>query len=181
MLTNAVIGDSQISVRSADDLTTNGADEVYDAEEISQEEKPKSAIFAEILAAGYQLSDHIIQKGLEYDNTYGISQRVKQWLQTLTSNLWDLDAKYKVVETITEKATVLDAKFAVGDKVKYTAAFAQDKANTALQTPIGKRVASFYTSTTKNVADVHTEARQLANDKKALREASVEAIEVAAQ
>ncbi|CAG8450424.1 4110_t:CDS:2 [Ambispora leptoticha] len=183
MLTAAVIGDSQITVRSADDPTTNGVDEVYDAEEISQEEKPKSAIFAEILAAGYQLSDHIIEKGLEYDRTYGISQRVKQWLQAITTNLWKWDAKYKVYETITEKATEIDVKFAVQDKVKSTAAYAQDRATVALQTPIGKRVADFYTSTTKTVADVHFEARQLANDKKTQRESSgsIEAIEVAAQ
>ncbi|KAG9306744.1 hypothetical protein G9A89_005644 [Geosiphon pyriformis] len=180
MLTNAVIGDSQISVKLADDLIVNGTDDLSDTEDLIQEEKPKAAIFAEILAAGYQLHDHIIEKGLEYDNTYGVTQVVRQFLAQLQANLQQFDAKFKLVETVAAKAIEIDAKFAVQDKVKFAAAQAQDKAALALQTPIGKRVTEFYTSTTKTVSDVHFEARQIADDKKAARETNghVELIDV---
>ena len=57
-----------------------------EAEETSQEGKPKSRIAAEILANGYILQDHIVAKGLEYDNKYGLSNRITGYLGMLQTN-----------------------------------------------------------------------------------------------
>lgn len=83
MLTNAVIGDSQITVRPADD------DQSYndDSDDCDiQASKPKAAIFAEILAAGYTLQDAILEKGIEFDSKYGFSNYFKQYLAQIQAN-----------------------------------------------------------------------------------------------
>ncbi|CAG8530470.1 1874_t:CDS:2 [Scutellospora calospora] len=173
MLTNAVIGDSQITVKPSDGPA--GSDDEGQCDEgIRQEDKPKTAIFAEILANGYTLQDTIIQKGIEFDEKFGISSRLAQYLQAiqeqrklLDSAVQSFDNKYHVYDTVTGKATEIDNKFCVQDRVKNVASTIQDRANQALDTPPGKQLYEFYTSTTKQVADVHNEARRIANEKKA--------------
>ncbi|CAG8533800.1 25973_t:CDS:2 [Dentiscutata erythropus] len=129
--------------------------------------KPKSAIFAEILAAGYQLQDTIIEKGLEFDAKYGISARLSSYLSTIQEQLLSLENKYHVYETVSSKATELDSKYEVQNKVKSAASQVQDKATQALDTYPGKQLYEFYSNTSKQVIDVHTEARRIANEKKA--------------
>jgi hypothetical protein len=165
MLTNAVIGDSPITVRPADEslIPDDGNNDQLSC--IGQEEKPKKVIFAEILAAGFQLQDTIIQKGLEFDSKFGLSDRLKYYLHQLQDNLKTLDEQYKVYEKVNATAVQLDSKFAVQDKIKYVATQAQDKANQVIETPAGKIVLDYYFSTTKQVADVHAEARRIADEK----------------
>lgn len=52
----------------------------------TQETKPKSRIAAEILANGYMLQDHVVAKGVEYDNKYNLSSRLTGFLGNLQSN-----------------------------------------------------------------------------------------------
>lgn len=174
MLTNAVIGDSQIKVSLADDGSFSDESPEQDGY-ISQEDKPKAAIFAEILSAGYQLHDHIIERGLAFDAQYGLSNKFKQYIVQLQDQLKVLNDKYKVTEIVTSKATELDQKYHVQDNVKKVASQAQDKATSALSTSTGKRLTDFYVSTTKVVSDVHFEARRIANMKRSLKIAEVEA------
>ncbi|CAG8535395.1 2813_t:CDS:2 [Cetraspora pellucida] len=168
MLTNAVIGDSQITVKCSGEGPSE-EEESPEGDGISQEDKPKAVIFAEILAAGYQLQDTIIEKGIEFDAKFGISTRLSHYLQTIQEQLKKLDDKYHVTETVTNQATAIDAKLGVQDKVKYAATQVQDRANQALDTSPGKQLVEFYLSTQKQVADVHNEARRIANEKKAAR------------
>jgi len=173
MLTNAVIGDSQIKVNLSDDCSST--DEPSDINGyLSQEDKPKAAIFAEILAAGYQLHDHIIERGLVFDAQFGLSNRFKQYLVQLHDQLKVLDEKYKFTQTVTSKAVELDQKFHVQDNVKKVASQAQDKANSALSTPTGQFLTEFYLSTTKVVSDVHAEARRIADEKRSLKVTATE-------
>ncbi|CAJ0751687.1 23603_t:CDS:2, partial [Entrophospora sp. SA101] len=146
MLTNAVIGDSPITVRPADGSLNPDDGNNDQLSCIEQEEKPKKVIFAEILAAGFQLQDSIIQKGLEFD-------------------FKALDDQYKVYDKVSATAVQLDTKFAVQDKIKYVTTQAQDKVNQAIEPPAGTIMLEYYLSTTKQVADVHAEARRIADEK----------------
>lgn len=165
MLTNAVIGDSPITVKSADESLNSDDGNNEQLSCIGQEEKPKKVIFAEILAAGFQLQDSIIHKGLEFDTRYGLSERLVYYLNQLQNNLKTLDEQYKVTEKVSATAVQLDNKFAVQDKIKYVTTQAQDKVNQAIETSTGKIVLDYYFSTTKQVADVHAEARRIADEK----------------
>ncbi|CAG8717767.1 7105_t:CDS:2 [Gigaspora margarita] len=176
MLTNAVIGDSQITVKCDDDDAPH-EEYTQDGDGISQEDKvrsdkeplikPKSAIFAEILAAGYQLQDTIIQTGIDYDAKFGISARLTQYLQALQDQIKSLNENYHVTETISNKSREIDTKFGVQDKVKYATSTVQESANKALETAPAKQILAYYSSASKQVADVHNEAIRIANEKKA--------------
>jgi RNA recognition motif-containing protein len=163
MLTNAVIGDSQITVRPADDgLSCNDDPDDGDI----QASKPKAAIFAEILAAGYTLQDTIIEKGIEFDAKYGFSNYFKQYLAQIQANLKNLDQQYKVTETVTTRATDINNKYSVLNGAKYVIDQAQDKVNNFLETSAGKMICEYLFCTQKQVSDVQSLARKIADDKK---------------
>ncbi|RIB11307.1 hypothetical protein C2G38_118890 [Gigaspora rosea] len=166
MLTNAVIGDSQITVKCEDDDAPH-EEYTQDGDGISQEDKPKAAIIAEIMAAGYQISDTIIQTGIDYDAKFGISARLTQYLKALQEQIQSLDNSYHVSETISNTSSQLANKYGVQDKVNYVTSTVQDNANKALETAPAKTLLNFYSSTSKKAVDVHNEARRIADEKKA--------------
>ncbi|KAF8427906.1 hypothetical protein EV426DRAFT_373917 [Tirmania nivea] len=120
-----------------------------------QEDKPRSAILAEYLSAGYAVGDTALQKGIELDQKAGISTRFTSFLQSL-------DAKFHA----TEKAKTYDAQYGVTDKLKETQNVLSHYFETALNTPTGKKIRDFYATGAKQVVDIHNEARRLAELKK---------------
>jgi hypothetical protein len=137
---------------------------------IHQEDKPRSGIVAEYLAKGYVLSDGILQKAIELDQTNGISARFLSYLKTVDQTL---GAKLGGPEpTLSEKA-INKAKTLDQQQGISTKAFNYYQA--ALQSPVGKQVGqsggglsvwSFYSSTSKQVMDIHEEARRIAETHK---------------
>ncbi|KAF8451265.1 putative actin cytoskeleton protein [Terfezia claveryi] len=120
-----------------------------------QEDKPKSAILAEYLSAGYAVGDTALQKGIELDQKAGISTRFTSFLQSL-------DAKFHAIE----KAKNYDAQYRVTDKLKETQNTLTHYFETALNTPTGKKIRDFYATGAKQVVDIHNEAKRLAELKK---------------
>lgn len=76
-----------LSLEKADAATITG-DSDYD--DILQEEKPKLAILAQLLALGYLLSDDLINRAVKFDNEKGYTTKFKSFLT-------DLDQKYVVL------------------------------------------------------------------------------------
>lgn len=153
LLTNALIDDSHITVEAYFKDAIPTGDEVHDE---SQEGKPKSKIIAEYLAAGYQLQDQVIAKGLEYDQKYNLSDKVKAYLAQLQETVKQLDEKYKLTETVTAKAGEIDNKYQVQDKVKQVQ-----------QHPVAQRVQDIASTTYAQVLAVHEQAKLIAAEKKA--------------
>lgn len=120
-----------------------------------QEDKPRSAILAEYLSAGYAVGDTALQKGIELDQKAGITTRFTSLLNTL-------DAKFHA----TEKAKTVDAQYHVTDKLKETQNAITHYFETALNTPTGKKIRDFYATGAKQVVDIHNEAKRLAELKK---------------
>lgn len=82
-----MVDDSHISVGYFFEGIPEAAERSVDSEqETTQETKPKSRIAAEILANGYMLQDHVVAKGLEYDNKYNLTTRFTGFLGSLQSN-----------------------------------------------------------------------------------------------
>ncbi|RHZ76049.1 hypothetical protein Glove_208g30 [Diversispora epigaea] len=161
MLSNAVIGDSQIVVKSADD--TSATDDSYSDDGYSPNSgRTRTDLIAEILAAGYQLQDTIFETG----SKYGVTASLSQYLSTLQSKLLELDEKYKLSEKVTSKALELDTQFAIQDTVKLYAAQAQGRAVQALETPPGKIAHDLYTNTYRQIGDIQNQARRIAEEKK---------------
>lgn len=69
LLNNTQLGPSHISVTGAAGDNDEGAQHAEkDSDEITQEEKPRTRIFAEYLAHGYVIGDAAIQRAIELDH-----------------------------------------------------------------------------------------------------------------
>ena len=130
-------------------------------EEKSQESKPKSRIVAEILANGYILQDQVVAKGLEYDSKYHLSTRLGGYLSALTSNVKQMDDKYR----IWDKAIEIDSKFKIQEKVHHATQTAHTTAQAALHSPTGQKVHDLANQTLAQIAAVHYEAKKIQNEK----------------
>ena len=127
--------------------TTGGNDD-----DIPQEDKPRSRIAAEYLAHGYGISDKAIERAIALDKQHGLSSR-------FTAALTNFDQKYKA----SEKAQGLDSKYKVSEKGLGAWRGMNSYFEKALGTPTGQRVRTFYLDGQKQVFDVHSEARRLAD------------------
>ena len=158
LLDNTQLGPSQVQVSSAAGLgdlaasAPHAASGSHESDEIAQEDKPRSRIVAEYLAHGYALSDQAITQAIALDNKHGISSR-------FTSALSSFDQKYKASET----AKQMDVKYGVTDKAKTGWLGINSYFEKALGTPTGQKLHKFYTDSNKQVQDIHTEARRLAD------------------
>ena len=145
------------SAASLDELAgdkATSASEAKDenAENLEQEDKPRSRIFAEYLAQGYAISDQAIQKAIALDQKRGFSQR-------FTNALSSFDKKYHA----SEKAKGLDESYKISDKAASGWSSLHSYFEKALDTPTGRKVRDFYLQTDKQVRDIHNEARRLAD------------------
>jgi RNA recognition motif-containing protein len=157
LLDHTQLGSTQVSVSSddtseEDTYTHNGE---RDTDEITQEEKPRSRIIAEYLAHGYVISDTAAQRAIDLDQKHGVSSRFMQTLQRL-------DSKYKA----TDKARGVDQTYGVTPRVNSLLSGLNSYYEKAAGTPTGQKLVNFYTQTSRQVLDIHNEARRLADIKK---------------
>lgn len=145
-------------VEAAHSLDEIAGDKATDAkegaatEDIEQEDKPRSRIVAEYLAHGYAISDAAIQKAIALDQKHGFSSRFTKALQ-------DFDAKYGA----TNKAKGIDESYNISDKAASGWRGLNQYFEKALDTPSGQKLREFYVQTNKQVMDIHSEARRLAD------------------
>ncbi|CAD6448329.1 e877bfb1-ba1f-4781-9dc9-f9c9f6f7c5fa [Sclerotinia trifoliorum] len=160
LLDNTQLGSTQVKVRSSsgfneDDGNHYASNEQRDSDEITQEEKPRSRIIAEYLAHGYAIGDTAAQRAIDLDQKHGVSSR---FLNTLTN----LNNKYHA----TEKAKAADESYGVTQKANSLLSGLTSYYEKAAGTPTGQKLVNFYTQTSRQVQDIHTEARRLADIKK---------------
>jgi len=160
LLDNTQLGSTQVSVSSAtgsDDFGHSAPDS--DGDEITQEQKPRARIIAEYLAHGYAITDQTTQRAIDLDHKHGISNRFLETLQKLdqktqaTGRAKAVDQQYQV----TTKATNIASTLWSGINSYY---------EKAAGTPTGQKLVDFYTQGSKQVQDIHAEARRLADLKK---------------
>lgn len=162
-----VAGDNKIQTLEPQDKTdaaTITGDSEYD--DILQEEKPKLAILAQLLALGYSLSDDLISRAVRFDNEKGYTSKFKSFLT-------DLDQKYvgsqepgthanRGINKALEQLNSLHQSFkGLSYHQKLQHYFEKAQAS-----PYGARVAEFYKLLSKEVQDVHREATRLYELKK---------------
>lgn len=133
--------------------------------ELPQEHKPRSTIMAEILSHGYVLGDHAAQKSLELDNNTGISATFKNFFSTVQKKTNELDQQYHVSEKVKE----VDGKYRVSETTNTTTRGIQNSVssffNQVASHPIAQKAQSYLAAPLDSVADIHTEARRMANQR----------------
>ncbi|KUI53048.1 Protein vip1 [Cytospora mali] len=159
LLNNTQLGPSHITVTSAtgasDDSAPDNASAERESDEITQEEKPRTRIVAEYLAHGYVVGDAAIQRAIELDHQHGVSTR---FLNTLTG----LDQKYHA----TDRAKTADQSYGITQRATNLFSGLNSYFEKAANTPTGQKLVDFYTQSQKQVTDIHSEARRLAELKK---------------
>ncbi|KAI5968173.1 uncharacterized protein KGF55_000002 [Candida pseudojiufengensis] len=128
-------------------------DKTYD--DVDQEEKPKYAILAQLLADGYVLSDQIIDKGLEFDKKNGYSTKFQNFIESL-------DSKY--VHSKDPNSTV-NQQISKGQDF-FEKSGLQKYFDDAVNSNLGLKIHEFYKSFANDAKDVHNEAVRLAKIKK---------------
>lgn len=160
LLDQTQLGSSAVHVEAAQNIdeladgktTTAGATEKSEEHEIAQEDKPRSRIIAEYLAHGYVVSDNAIQKAIALDHKHGFSTK-------FTSALGNFDKKFNA----TERAKGLDESYQISNKAATGWRGLSSYFEKALGHPSGQKLRDFYVVTDKQVRDIHTEARRLAD------------------
>jgi len=141
---------------------------------LDQSDKPRAGIAAEYLAKGYKLSDNILQSAIHIDSEKGISNRFLGYFQSLDSSIGakalgpDQTISGKVTSTIqsaTQHARTVDEQ-------KGYSKVAGDYYSRALSSNFGQRVRAFYTTTSKQIFDIHEEARRIADEHKVSQRAT---------
>ncbi|CCX33339.1 hypothetical protein FPQ18DRAFT_322469 [Pyronema domesticum] len=130
--------------------------------EIPQEAKPRSTIFAEYLASGYLIGDTALHKGIELDKKHQITPK---FAGALTSAFNFVENKLGA----TQRARAVNEQYHVTEKAwGFTGGLAR-YFEKALDNPTGQKVRHFYESSEKQILDIHTEAKRLAELKKEKR------------
>ncbi|KAI0350338.1 hypothetical protein OH77DRAFT_1080606 [Trametes cingulata] len=131
---------------------------------IDQADKPRAGIAAEYLARGYKLSDQILQRAIELDQQHGISNRFLSYIQSLDTKLGEktLGPEKTISGKVQETLASATQQAKAVDEQKGITKTASDYYTRALSSPFGQKVKAFYTSTSKQVLDIHEEARRIA-------------------
>lgn len=138
--------------------TTTG-DAKYD--DINQEEKPKYAIMAQLLALGYQLSDKLIERAIAVDKDKGYTSKFKTFLADLDAKYIHLDQPDSTANRGIERAQSTFNDLATSfNNSSYLSRLAQ-YFDRAASHPYGVKVHQFYQSLAKDVREVHEEAKRL--------------------
>lgn len=159
LLTNTQLGPNHITIASAsgsapgDDVAHDGKER--DSDEITQEEKPRARILAEYLAHGYVVGDAAIEHAITLDTQHNVSTRFLGTIQ-------NLDAKYHA----TDRARATDQSYGITQKANNFLTGLGSYFEKASTTPTGRKIANFYTASSRQVQDIHAEARRLADLKK---------------
>ncbi|KIY47696.1 hypothetical protein FISHEDRAFT_74366 [Fistulina hepatica ATCC 64428] len=178
MLNGGTLGGSTLSVTSEVDHP-----DVHETDEttpIQQTDKPRAAIAAEYVAKGYILSDQILQRAIELDKQKGISTRFLNYLQTLDKNIGAkaIGPDQTVSSKLQEQFQAAKVQARTVDEQQGLSKTATGYYEKALASPFGQKVLQFYTTTSKQVFDIHEEARRIQEQHRASQTAAASATEV---
>ncbi|KAH8077250.1 hypothetical protein BXZ70DRAFT_1073973 [Cristinia sonorae] len=167
MLNGGTLEGSQLTV-TGDASHPDQHDDHDKSEHLDQTDKPRAGIAAEYLAKGYVLSDQILERAISLDNEKGISKKFLSYIQSLDTTLGektlgkDQTISAKVQETLNQAT----AQAKGIDEQKGISKNATSYYSRALSSPFGQKVRQFYTSTSKQIFDIHEEARRIADSLK---------------
>ncbi|KZT67063.1 hypothetical protein DAEQUDRAFT_694599 [Daedalea quercina L-15889] len=163
MLNGGSLDGSTLTVTSEkehhDERPTSAGDGVH----FEQSDKPRAAIAAEYLAKGYQLHDQILQRAIELDSQHGISSRFLSYMKSLDNTLGEKVVGHDktISGHVQEKLSQATQQAKAVDEQKGYSKQASDYYTRAVSSPWGQKVFQFYTTTSKQVRDIHEEALRI--------------------
>lgn len=152
----------ELTAQTVDDnkVQTDTGDKNYD--DIVQEEKPKYAIMAQLLANGYMVGDQIIQRALETDKKNGYSAKFKSFLTGLDDKyVHSQDPELAANKNLSRAQDTLQL---LHKKYGPTISSYFEK---AANSPYGVKIHDFYQQIANDAQAVYNEAARLVELKKA--------------
>lgn len=122
---------------------------------LSQEEKPRTRILAELLANGYMIAEHGLQAAIALDEKHHVSTKFVNTVKQLDERTHASD-----------KARAADQSYGITARANSLLTGISSYFEKAAETPTGKKFVDFYTTSQKQVQDIHNEAKRLADLKK---------------
>ncbi|POW00391.1 hypothetical protein PSHT_13056 [Puccinia striiformis] len=139
-------------------------------DELKQEDKPRSAIAAEYLAHGYILGDQAVAKAIALDQKHGISAKFSTYFHKTNLELYhshnaDPGASGQSQASYTDSRCYSSPISSPAKGLSSLMGWSQQYYEKALASKHGAKVKEFYTTTSKQVLDVHSEATRIAEEK----------------
>ncbi|KAF8552769.1 hypothetical protein OG21DRAFT_1597972 [Imleria badia] len=168
MLNGGQLGGNKLTITSDVEHADNHDPEEHHAH-IEQSDKPRAGIAAEYLAHGHILGENILQRAIEIDNKHGISKKFLSFMSDLDKSVGQRAVGPEQTVSGKFQSTLKEAHTRVKsiDEQKGYSKIAQEYYTKALASSIGQSVFSFYTSTSKQVRDIHEEALRIKKAKTA--------------
>jgi hypothetical protein len=181
MLNGGALDGNHLSVTS--DTVHLDEDKAHHDHPIDQSDKPRAGIAAEMLAKGYKLGDDILHRAIDIDKKQGISQRFLSYFHSLDKTIGEkaLGPEKTVSGKVQETVSSASQQARSIDEQKGISKVANDYYTMAISSPFGQRVKAFYTEASKQVVDIHEEARRIADQEKAKQAEAATATGSAAQ
>ena len=159
LLTNAVIVDSQVSVTSYFEPTAESK------RNVEQVVKPALHTVAQLLAAGYKLSDNVINRAKTLDSNMGLTTTLSHYAEQAKEEVMKLENRYHLIETVQTQVKSVDERFGVSktanDIYSNASNVATNVANTALNTAPGQYVQGGFNYAKEKASEVQKDAEQL--------------------
>ncbi|KAF8440968.1 hypothetical protein L210DRAFT_3612169 [Boletus edulis BED1] len=130
---------------------------------VEQSDKPRAGIAAEYLAHGHMLTDDILRRAIDIDNKNGISKKFLSFMSGLDKSVGQKALGPEQTVSGKLQTTLKEAHTRVKtiDEQKGYSKVAREYYAKALASPLGQSVLSFYTSTSKQVRDIHEESLRI--------------------
>ncbi|TRM61157.1 hypothetical protein BD626DRAFT_571185 [Schizophyllum amplum] len=168
MLNGGTLDGSPLTV-TADAEHPDAHDDPADGNLLTRRTSPAPQVLAaEYLAKGYTLSDQVLHRAIEIDQQRGISKKFLSYLQNIDKTLGEktlgpeqtISGKAQTtVQAATQQAKTVDEQKGIS---KTLGGYYER----ALSSPFGQKVLAFYTQTSKQVLDIHEEAKRLQTENK---------------
>ncbi|KZT20004.1 hypothetical protein NEOLEDRAFT_1182931 [Neolentinus lepideus HHB14362 ss-1] len=169
MLNGGTLDGAQLTVTSETVHADEEHEEPATEGHIGQEHKPRAGIVAEYIAKGYTLSDQVLERAIQMDNEKGISKRFLAYFNSLDQTLGAkaLGENQTISGKVQSAVNAAHQQARTVDEQKGISKSATEYYTKALSSPFGQKVRQFYTTTSKQVFDIHEEARRIADQHKA--------------
>ncbi|KAF7297696.1 RRM domain-containing protein [Mycena kentingensis (nom. inval.)] len=171
MLNGGTLDGATLSVTSDTEHQDDHSNEPYATHPIEQSDKPRAGIAAEYLAKGYILGDSVLKRAIEIDTAQGISKRFLAYLNSVDTTVGaktlgeGKTLSGKATETFsaaTQQAKAIDEQKGI---TKTAGDYFHQYYTKALASPFGAKVRDFYTNASKQVVDIHDEAKRIQAEK----------------
>ncbi|KAK3984470.1 hypothetical protein QBC44DRAFT_252778 [Cladorrhinum sp. PSN332] len=160
LLNHTKLGENEISVTGSSEGASTPTEEDIPRSSndttLTQEEKPRARILAEILAHGYLVADTGLQTALSLDEKHGVTTKFVNTVKQLDERTHASD-----------KARAADQSYGLTARANSLLTGLGSYFEKATQNPTGKKLVDFYTTSSRQVQDIHEEAKRLAELKKA--------------